>query len=315
MDLAQQIRDFYLAHLGELPAEKQFHFASRLAAWTGDGAALQVLRDCRQWMVPEQTHTAGLTAALKKLIATPFEHDTQLTAFALRKPYLAKYAPLYGLELAIFRLRHWETIYGIDGREALFDAISLRELDGIADRLQADDGAMRTLSTIAINYLYLLRRVVQQREDGIDLSHLYALGDNYDTADPQQLRLLFYLYTHCIICETKFYERPLPESTLPVYKQMLARLGTLATEHYDNLSLDTKVEFLACCRMCGIETPLQERIYRECAGSLSPDGMFIVDTYNSFAGHPARQTFAASEHRNVLFVLSGLVYRPHPVRV
>src|ERR1041385_969090 len=36
MELRQQIKEFYFGHLQDLPVLKQFHFASRLAAWYDD---------------------------------------------------------------------------------------------------------------------------------------------------------------------------------------------------------------------------------------------------------------------------------------
>jgi hypothetical protein len=91
---------------------------------------------------------------------------------------------------------------------------------------------------------------------------------------------------------------------------MLARLEQIITEYFPHISLDNKLEFLVCARICSYQTPLFERIYIECEASLSPEGIFLVDTLNDnrLAG---TKTFAGSEHRNVLFIMSGSPYTPH----
>ena len=48
--LDQDIRDYYFTHFDELPADKQFHFVSRLASWDNDKQATQLLEQLRKWL-------------------------------------------------------------------------------------------------------------------------------------------------------------------------------------------------------------------------------------------------------------------------
>jgi len=305
MQLHQTVADYYFDHAAELSNEKRFHWASRLFAWSGDPRAVPLLEACRASLVPNPLDEHALEELFHTLANASPAQTLHIPAFSLRKPYFKTYTPLFGVESALFRLRHLEAVYRIDARAVFLKAIPKATLLDLERRLYADPGAVQVLSTYAINFSYLLHRVLLQDEGGIDIETLYALGDRYDTTDKEQMRLLIYLYTHCIIAETNFYVRPVPQGSLSTYRRMLQRLEKLITENLDACSLDTKLEFLVCCRLCDYDTTLPPRIHRECEQSLSPDGTFIVDTHNDFAGLAAKKTFQASEHRNVLFVMSA----------
>jgi hypothetical protein len=309
-DFAQRIANYYFEHSTDLSPEKQFHLASRLGAWNGDERALQLLRDHRDFMVPESATPRALARLFQRLRDTPLPSQAHLLAYDLRMPYLLRYAPLYGLEQALFRLRHLDVLYGIDARAALQQAIPLGDLTMREYQLLQDRDALRTLSTYAVNYIYLLRRELMQDNDSIDTQLFYDLGDTYATDDPEQLRLLIYLYTHCILGESNFYARALPADTLSVYRAMLIRLDMLIGQYFDSVSLDVKLEYLVCCRLCEHQSPLTGRIYTECERSESPEGTFLIDTYNTFAGIAHKQTFAGSEHRNMLFIMSTTPFHP-----
>jgi hypothetical protein len=305
MQLHQAVADYYFDHIAELSSEKRFHWANRLYAWSGEPRALSLLAACRAALVPEPLHDAALERLFRKLAGGSPTAAMHIPAFSLREPYFKTYAPLFGVEAAMFRLRHLETVYGVHGRAAFLRVISTDTLLDLERRLYADPQAVQILSTYAINFSYLLHRVLLEDEGGVDVEMLYGLGGRYDTTDKEQMRLLIYLYTHCIIAETNFYARPVPSSVLPTYRRMLQGLEKLIAENFDGCSLDTKLEFLVCCRLCDYDTPLFARIHQECEQSISPDGTFIVDTLNDFAGLRTKKTFQASEHRNVLFVMSA----------
>jgi len=307
---AQEVTGYYFAHIKELTREKQFHWASRLAAWTRDPRAFVLLRECRANIVPQPLTHEALRTMFKALLGRRPGATARFPAFAERKPYFAKYPALFGAELALFRLRHLGAAYGIDAREQFLQTMPISELEALASELLDDPAALSILSTFAINFLYLLRRVVLHDDEGIDVEALYNLGDRYDTSDDEQLRLMIYLYTHCIVAESNFYQRPLPAPLLPVYQRMLRRLEPLVQEHFMHCSLDTKLEFLVCCRICNYQTPLFAQIDDECSQSLSPNGTFVVDTLNSFSRLKAKVSFASSEHRNALYVMSSTPYRP-----
>lgn len=305
MHLAENIRDYYMTHLGDLTEEKQFHVCSRLAAWNKDEQALAWLRDYKKKYVPDPCTKTSLQAVLQKLIDNPPEMPAN--AAALRNAYFEQYSWVRGLELALFRVRHWLEIYGVDARPALFEIVSRRQLLAYKQQLLQDEEAMRMLSTYAINYIYLVERVILERTDNeaIDTTQLAAIGGGYRTDDILHLQLLVYYYTHCVIGETNFYARDIPPLLLPAYLQMLQKVDAIIDEHFENLSLDTKLEFLVCARLCGYEAGVEPDIMSECSQSISFDGTFLVDTHNAFAGRDTKKTFSASEHRNVLFVMAN----------
>ncbi|HJQ08347.1 MAG TPA: hypothetical protein VJ836_02575 [Candidatus Saccharimonadales bacterium] len=309
MSLPAHVADYYFANIRLLPPNRRFHFASRVWAWNKDERAKPILETCRSVLAPDPATAETLANMFHALLHTPLNNDADIPAYTQREAYFVRYQPLYGLELALFRLRHLEAVYGIGCRDAFTSAISTQELFDLEARLLSDRDALKVLSTYAINFLYLLHRVLLKSDEGIDVQALYNLKSNYDPSDKEALRLLVYLYTHCIVGETNFYVRPIPDSLMSDYTQMLKVLETLITEHYTNLSLDAKLEFLVCCRICNYETPLAARIHTECEHSLSPKGTFIIDTHNAFARVASKKTFEGSEHRNVLFIMSCSPYR------
>lgn len=311
MQLRENIRAYYFAHIRELSPNKQFHFCSRLAAWQGNREAIDQLRKLRAHFVPEPCTQEALRQTLQKLAG--HQPNTGVNALQLREVYFNHYPQLYGISLALFRVRHLHMVYGIDARPALFELATKHALLRLKEQLLQDKDAVRFLSTYAVNYLYLLERVVLEHTspDTIDVQSLYELGDTYDTRDVEQLQLLIYLYAHCIIAESNFYARTLTGPLLPVYTQMLQRIEPLIAEHFSDVSLDTKLEFLVCSRICSYTTSLAERIESECQASMSQQGTFIVDTHNSFASRSDKKDLAGSEHRNVLYIMSGESYEPH----
>lgn len=310
MHLAENIHIYYLDNLTTLSYEKQFHFCSRVGAWLGDPVALQHLARMREQYIPSSPE--NLRQELARMIHEPVRGPAN--AGALREPYFQKYPWLRGLELALFRIRHLRAIYGIDGRAELLSIVPRQQLDGYTGQLLADPQALRILSTYAVNFIYLVERQIFERADSqaINTTTFYNLADGYDLSDPLQLQLLYYLYTHCIIADTNFYVTEVPENCLPSYQSMLKKLDENILNNTAELSLDTKLEFLVCCRICKYDAKCADLIYKECETSLSPEGTFLVDTHNSFANRNGKKSFAASEHRNVLYIMSAHPYEPRP---
>jgi hypothetical protein len=307
--LRDQVADYYFAHAAELPADKQFHLANRLAAWTGDPRARAMLQQFAEEFAPTPTNDENLAAAFRLILTG--EPPITMAAYELRRPYFAAYPQLFGAHNALLRLRHLRDIYGIDARAAFASVISTESLHQLEQKLLADPEAIRILSTQVINTLYLFHIVVLENNE-LPVQAFYDAGQNgYDLHEPEHARLLIYLYTHCILAASNFYIQELPAEHLPIYRAMLQHLEEIIAGQFDQVSLDTKVEFWACCRVAGYDTSLAARIDEECAASVSPDGTFIVDTHNIFRDLQAKNTFDLSEHRNTLFVMSGSAYQPH----
>ncbi len=309
MNLSAQIGDFYISNAQDLPVSKQFHLATRLAAWTKDPRATALLTKLRPEFVPEPYDEQVMRQTLDSLIHNPPKEN--MNAYGLRQEYFAKYPKLEGLHLAMFRVRHLLHVYNVDVRPIFFELAPLQECIRLEEQLLNDPQALRILSTYAVNYIYLLERVLLQHSQtsAIDIERFYNLGDEYDTTDRRHLQLLIYLYTHCIIGESNFYLRPIPDNLLPGYRKMLHRLEDLIDHNYDDINLDNKLEFLVCCRICKLDTHLTARIEDECNRSLSEDGVFLIDRHNNNQ-QLSKTSFAGSEHRNVLFILSSHPFSP-----
>ncbi len=309
MELARAVQDYYFAHLESLPVVKRFHFANRMAAWDKDPRAMQLLSDYGAWYVPSDRSNKGLAAALHNTGDRAVQGAHRINSWAIRKPFFDRYPGLIALEAQLCQLRYWNVFYGVDATGAFLSLHSLDWLQSLESALLADTEAVRSLSTWAVNYTYLLHILLLDDAPAIDPTFFYTLGESY-VHDAEHLRLLSYLYTHCIIADSNFYIRPVPKHSLPVYHKMLDHLSSLFAKRFTDFSLDTKLEFLVCCRLAGYATSLTRKIHAECAASLSPDGTFLIDTHNVFAADAHKKKFIASEHRNVLFIMSVLPHQP-----
>jgi len=305
MELAEKIYNYYIENKHLLDSDKLFHFGSRMAAWRGDIVAYDILRNSYDLIVQPNRNLNDVISEIVNKAQTG-----KRNAHELRKPFFEKYPNLFGVHLALFRVRHLEIIYGIDARNALFNAISMDELENLEQSLLKDDEALKILSTFAINYCYLFERVVKKNEQSLPIEKFIEIGKRYNTNNIQEIQLLIYFYTHCIIGESNFYTRDIQIEKLPLYRQMLDTLEDLIDNNFDKINLDNKLEFLVCARICHYESNLFKRIYEECEKSISPEGIFIIDRHNQNV-QKDRSNFTSSEHRNVLFIMSTTEYLPH----
>lgn len=302
--LSNSIYTYYTDNFETLPFDKQLHFASRLFLWTGDAFSAEQLAVLR----PKVTAHEDVTAAMREVYSRGLEtvHHGSKNAAELRAPYFQKYPRLRTLAMVLFRLTFLESIYGLDARQTLYELFSKTEIESMLRNLLADTTALAVLSTHAVNVLYLYNRVVLRNDSALDPGVFLKIGKHtYDLTNPIELQLYIYLYTHCIIGESKFYARALPESHLPVYRQMIQELEAVIDAHFASVNLDNKFEFLVCCRLVGYTSKLAARIETEAEASIAPDGMFLIDRHNSNP-QTANTTLDLSEHRNVLYLLSHL---------
>lgn len=309
LSFIDDIREYYYKHIEKLEPSKQFHFASRLAAWTGDPRAYVILRDTQSYLLEDNT-SAGRTRTIQNLLTK--EQSGRRNAHELRLPFFNKYPDLYGLELAIFRVRHLKYIYDIDTRNNLFELYPKERIDALKNVVINDKEAVKYLSTFAINFCYLTDIVLNDTRPSFDIEEIYTIGLTYDTNVIEEVQLLLYLYTHCIIAETNFYIDPLPSTNRLVYLKMIEKAENIIREKFDFITLDNKLEFLVAARICNYQSALADDIYDECKRSISHEGMFIIDKHNKNI-RPERQRFEKSEHRNVLLIMSSSTYNPHNI--
>lgn len=301
VSLADSIREYFYTNITYLPGDKQFHFASRLSSWNNDERAIQLLAELHTNFV-----TSSIRDSLRHIIDNP--PTRPMVAAERRAPFFAKYPQLLSYSLALFHVRHLLFHYDIDARDTLLELVPLDELYTLSALLRSDHEALRELSTHAVNYIYLVEMILFPRdESAIDnlVDTALELSESYND-EPHDSLLLIYLFTHCIIGASNFYQRkihPNADENYPQYHKMLELLENRIATHFDSISLDNKCEFLVCCKIIGLKSALAEAINDEAQQSLSSDGTFLVDTVN-LAARRGKKQFATAEHRNVLYIMS-----------
>lgn len=297
------VRDYYYTHFRELNPDKKFHFATRIKNYFRSHDF--------DWFFADFTPSQGLTVILAD---NDFSHVNKAEA---RRPYFEKYDHLYAIEAALFRVNHLLNEYNIDLRKEFLQLVPLDQLYTLADALMADDGAILTLSTWAVNVICLTevlfprgQNVVRQLAE--KALRLDARSRTDNVLDPL---LLIYLYTHIILCDSNFYTRPVSEVDLA--RTMLDRCAEIIAQNFNQLILDVRIEFLVCTNMtyasatttaepaANLISPdypeLRARIAAECRQNLAGNS-YIIDRRRPASYH----TLNGAEHTNVLFIMSGL---------
>lgn len=307
-NLSNNIYQYYVDHFDELDFDKQFHFVSRTYLWSQNVASKNALDRLRSGFTANENPLQALDAIIEAAKSNPV-HGSK-NAAELRRPYFERYPRLKTYVTVLFRITFLLTVYGIDVRDQLKKLFDVADLERLAKDLQADHEALAILSTHAVNFLYLYERVVKADDSSLSPDAFLAVGRSaYDTQDRIHLQLLIYLYTHCIIGESQFYYRAMPDQHRDGYLAMMAELEDLMRDHFKDVNLDNKCEFLVCAKITGYATRLTDRIYAEAAESVSDSGTFLIDRHN--ANPQVRNTtLDLSEHRNVLFIMSAEEYTP-----
>lgn len=298
MDLADGIRQYFFDNFARLRPRRQFHFASRLAAWEGSEQARAKLSDLKPFMTQ-----LGPGRMLDNLFNYPLG---PVYADEARQKYFQKYPLLHGLNMCLFHVRHLKEVYGIDWRKDFLKVFPLAGLERHARAIADDKQALKFLSSFAVNHLYLVSELYGVR-DLANPETFYELHNQYDPADALQSNLLVYLFTHCVIAESNFYTKDIPPNQLDVYSRMIEKLDELCADT-DTIKLDAKLEYLVASRICGKQSPLLSRIHSNL--QLNVDGAYIIDPMNS-GPRDYLNSLNVSEHRNALYIMGCSAYKPH----
>ncbi|MBD3279964.1 hypothetical protein GF389_00380 [Candidatus Dojkabacteria bacterium] len=299
-DLRRTIRlveDTYKKHFHKL-GDRKLHFASRLYSWCGDPFAKKQLEKIRSDFLPKKKEL--LQIKLEEL-AQVNDHKNNTNGYDLRKPYLER---IPGLK------RNSKLLYYALVADKLFDTNIIKEVTPLLsdaekelDYVYTNPKSLSILSTYAINPIYLYNLYFLGNQEELPIHYILRTGKTqYNPNNNTHIELLIYLFTHCIIGETLFFTRKITKRR-QYYKEMLAYLENVITQHYENIHLDNKFEFLVCTKIMDYSTTLFERITEEATKSVTSDG-YIIDQVNK---HPQKNktSFAKSEHRNVLFLMAN----------
>ncbi len=305
------VREYYDANIDRL-IDKDFHYCSRMYLWTGEQEYKQVLDELQQDYI-------GLDGASTKKIVESIiipRKGSYTTPDANRQEYFSKYPKLRSYNSILFKVLFAETIYGRDIRPIVRKLVPDQEFIGLYNALRNDKRAVMVLSTHAINYFYNLAHYfsgIKGCEDLINLDPDYylQLAQGYDQdmdgiGIDRVRKYQVYLLTHAVIGASKFYSRRVTGS---VYVEMM-RLGEqVIEESYTKVSLDNKLEYLVCAKLCGYKSSLETLILGEAAASLSYTGNFIIDTLNETrTSMSTSNNICTSEHRNVLYLMATRPY-------
>lgn len=304
MKLADNIRRYFFANFDKLPQNRQFHFASRLAAWEGSKEATDKLRELKPLILPTDADQM-----FKDLLNYPLG---PIYADQYRRKYFQKYPKLHGINMCLFQIRHLKEIYGLDLRHHFLNFVNHEELAQSANDILHDTPALKFLSSFAVNHIYLLQKLYGISTD-LDPELFFKMHSKYDKANPAQFNLLVYLLTHCVIAESNYYSEGLPANKLEAYLQMMELLDRLVAGRSD-VKLDALLEYLVASRICGRVAPAQRRVHAQLSNQLSDDGTYIIDLQNYSSGIDIN-SLNVSEHRNALYIMSTSSFRPHKVRI
>lgn len=289
----------YSQNFDSLSRRAQFHFASRLYLWEQISQATEWLATLRPWF----TANGNPRAALQQLLLEPLPTLRETTN--LRQPYFNLYPKLQPYTRALFRLLFLCSVYKIDKPDLIFELFSREELLSQRNALLKDYDALKNLSSFAINFLYLLERFINRESSSLPVHDFLKLGrEAYDTNKPLERQLQCYLFTHCVIAESLFYYRRVPEANRGTYMEMLRQTEDIIDSFFSEIKLDNKLEFLVCCRLLGYQSQLESTIMESAEKSLTRQG-FIHDQLSR-----SKPSLQAAEHRNVLFLMSQQPFRP-----
>lgn len=298
-------RDYYDKNYVYLD-RKKFHYASRMYLWTKEETYRHWLDDIRQKYVG--LNLAETKSIIKERLSdkeSKTENRKKLKQL-IREPHLQKYPMLPKYNSVLFLNLFAETLYGVNIRTGIKEFVTDEEFLKLYNELKEDKESISVLSTHAINYFYLLQNYFGNSVPIVEPQKYLNITKEKTSLDlATELKFKIYLLTHCIIGKSRFYAEKVQES---IYVEMCKIIEQIIKENYFLISLDNKVEFLVCCKLCNYKSSIEEIIQNEAQNSFADAGNFIVDKMNLQA-KMSSHSFTISEHRNVLYIMSNLEYK------
>lgn len=315
----QIVKNYYDQNYQYLPLAKKFHYASRMYLWTRQGKYYEILQELKYPIIERideyianSTNSHHYLNNVNKNInieeSAVSDQSIIKTMKKAREPFYKKYPQIKLFNKLLFQYLICKTIYNADLKEKISTVLSQNQLLNLYENLRQDKEAILVLSTLAINYFYLLENYLDQKITEplryLEISQEFE-NRTLNNIPPRTLkRLNLYMLTHTVIGESRFYARNVRD---PVYNNILSFTEKIITQNYFEIPLDNKFEFLVCCRLTDYSTNLEEIIYNEADNSLSEIGNFIEYSYKvSFNKKHKTSSLISSEHRSVLYLMSRM---------
>jgi hypothetical protein len=279
--------------------DRRFHFVARLSLWFGDEFAKEKLTEIKAEYIGKNEKEYA------EKIKSILEEDQESKDFLFgkeRKKFFEKYPFLKRYNKLLFRVLFCETIYGLDLRPLVARYLKVEDFIKLRNQLWQDKEAISVLSTHAVNYFYTLDYYLKEERTIIESAYLFEIARTEDILQTKNSVILkVYLLTHCIIGESAFYTRKIKRNK-KIYTKMFFELEKIIAENYQHVSLDNKVEFLVCAKLCRQESFLREQILTELQTSYSPKCRCFFEK----GKRKDEETFRKGEHRNVLALMAFL---------
>lgn len=293
--VVQRVKQYYDDNQHRLPLGRRFHYNSRMYLHTGDDLYrknLDLLRD--QWA----KDTAWYSRQCQAIPSLPYTEPKLDMEKRYRKDSYKKHYKITHYNRVFFKALFQEKIY--QDKVNLKDYLVVKDVKQVRDNLIQDREALLILSTAAVNYIYGCNYFLES--DPLNPEIILLAGETpVELAYMDYLHAKIYFYTHAIIGASRFYTEEI-QSYKEKYVEILHRLENIVTENFKLVSLDQKFEVLVCAKLLGIESSIREAVAQEAVKSLSRKGDFFVDRFNKCRNR--KNTFAKSEHRNVLGIMA-----------
>ncbi len=289
--IAQKVLSFYIKNMALLSENKQFHFNSRMFLWTRETIYKENIPTLKKVLL------GNLDASLENSKSPAFEHPKRF--LSLRKNALEKYPWITRYNAVLFKWLFLNTLFKEDIREKILKTLPEKTLQESAQLLLNDPLSLISLSTFGINFLYLAQGILRN-ENLFHPKQLLDIAKEYPVDTQEYAELELYYFTHCIIGESRFYNKPV-KSNIDVYIDMLTVSEEIIKKYFDFVSIDNKVEFLVATKLCLEKSSLSERIQRECEENFSERLGYITEPRRPIE----KQNMTNEEHRNVLYIMSN----------
>jgi hypothetical protein len=288
----------------------KFHFSSRLYNFFKSQKEFKRLKKIEAEYIgdyKEKTHLIISNILSSQTIDNPTRNNKKFRDGILLKSYpmLSKYNQI------LFKFLFTKQIYKKNISKIIEKYVNIEDLLAYREKLLKNPLHICSLSTFAINYLYILDFFLKHSNNSSKRSLivpnlLKIAKEKYKLPSlKNKLNLQLYFYTHCIIDESLFYSSKITKNK-KTYFEMMKLSEEIIINNYFEISVDNKVEFLVCAKLSGYKTKLFNIIYSECKKSLSDTDNFLIDRQNKQSEQKLNNFLRVAEHRNVLFLMAFL---------